>query len=64
MGQYVRMPSPLENEKDQLVASAMELPGVAEIAAVYAAAAARVYAPQRTVTTFSFATSANAQSTT
>ena len=58
------MPSSLENERDQLIALAMELPGVAEIAAVYEAASARVYTPQRTVTTYSFATSANAQQTT
>nr|WP_156770920.1 hypothetical protein [Mycobacterium gordonae] len=49
----------LEDDKDQLIAAAMDLPGVAEITAVYQAAAQRFYAPQRTVTAFSFATNAN-----
>jgi hypothetical protein len=53
------MPSPLEAEKDQLIASAMALPGVADVTAVYRAAAERVHAPRQTVTVFSFATHAN-----
>jgi hypothetical protein len=60
MGHYVAMPSPLETEKNQLIASAMALPGVADIMAVYQAAAERLQMPRQTVTTFSFATHANA----